>query len=108
MLTKGLTVALNNRAIESRREYHRDDEGIWHFVVAHGPVDAAPSHDDIITDLNPWQFMEHAPGNYTYLHASRGEIMDRLEKEGAPDYFIALRSLETIVHAHTDMLQPKP
>jgi hypothetical protein len=107
VLTKGLIDALNAREIEARREYHKTpNDDPWHFVVAHTKYDAEPTEDDIITDLNPWQFKKSVAGHYTYLHAPRGEVIERLQKEGAPDYFIALRGLSTIVHSHTDKLLP--
>jgi hypothetical protein len=107
VLTKGLHLTLRNQGIESRREFHRNHENIWHFIIAHTPQDAAPSNDDFITDLNPWQFMGRAPKHMSFLHASRSEVMERLEHFGAPDYYIALRGLDTIVHSHTDVIQPK-
>lgn len=105
VLSKGLWLALDARGIRSRRELHQDDEGLWHYVVAHTPLDAQPSEDDIVTDLNPWQFMDRPPLHYTYLHESRQDLMDRLASEGAPDYFVALRGLATVVMPHTDSLK---
>jgi hypothetical protein len=97
VLTKGLHIALSGRNLDARREFHQDEEGIWHYLIAHHPMDSLPRDDDIITDLNPWQFMQkNLSPNFTYLHGERGEIMDRLASEGAPDYFIALRGLATI------------
>lgn len=107
VLTRQLRGALDHRGIQTRREFHKLPlENVWHFVIAHSAIDTPPSDDDLITDLNPWQFMERAPAHYTFLHAPRGEVMERLRQEGAPDYFVALCGLETIVHAHTDMSHP--
>lgn len=104
VLTKGLSTALSLRGIEHRREYHETpDDDPFHFVIAHTPRDSDPSDSDLITDLNPWQFLPSASVHHTYIHAPRHELMQRLADAGAPDYFIALRGLETIVHAHTDM-----
>lgn len=108
VLSKGLWIALNSRKIESRREYHKTpNEAPWHFMIAHTPIDAEPSDDDLITDLNPWHYMNgRAPINYSYLHAPRGEVMERLRAEGAPEYIVALRGLSTIVRAHTEVAHP--
>ncbi len=101
ILSKGLHVSLTGRGIEARREYHEVDDGnVWHYVIAHTPEDAVPTEEDIITDLNPWQYMDSAPGHLTYLHGPRQEVMDILSKHDAPDYIIALRGLETVVEAH--------
>jgi hypothetical protein len=100
-------MTLRNQGIESRREFHRNTENIWHFVIAHAALDATPSYDDLVTDLNPWQFMNRAPEHMSFLHAPRSEVMERLEGYGAPDYYVALRGLDTIVHTHTDVMQPK-
>lgn len=109
VLTKELFEGLQHRRIQARREFHQlPDEMPWHFVIAHTPLDAEPTEDDIITDLNPWQFMNgKTPANYTYLHAPRGEVMERLQDEGAPEYIVALRGLSTIVHSHTEVMTPK-
>lgn len=103
ILTRGLQIALSHAGHEVSREYHESDDGkIWHYVIAHRKHDRAPSEDDIITDLNPWQYMRgNMSPDHTFLHGPREEIMDRLRKEGAPDYFVALRSLATIKYANT-------
>ena len=104
MLTKGLYIALTNQGFDIKREYHEDNDGIFHYVINHQPEAEAPREEDVITDLNPWQFMtDHLPSRvtHTYLHGTRQEVMERLEKEGAPDYFIALRGLATVTKAHT-------
>jgi hypothetical protein len=106
ILTKTLHIALQNRGIETRRELHRTEDGLWHFLVAHTPADAEPSEDDVVTDLNPWQFMESAPGHYTFIHDSRQAVMEKLAREGAPDYFISLRGLATIVKSHVEETMP--
>lgn len=108
VLSKGLWLCLDNRNIQSRREYHKlANDDPWHFVVAHTPLDAEPTEDDIITDLNPWQYMGTAiPPTYSYLHGPRGEVMERLQAEGAPDYIVALRGLSTIVRSHTTVAHP--
>ena len=104
VLTRALSTALTNRGINHRREYHETSgDDPFHFVIAHTPGEAEPSEADLITDLNPWQFLPMVPLGYTYIHAPRHEVMQQLAEAGAPDYFVALRGLETIVHAHTDM-----
>lgn len=101
VLSKGLYIALKNQGLETRRELHRDKE-VWHYLIAHSPETGEPTEQDIITDLNPWQFMEGEPDRtYTFLHGSREEVMDRLVREGAPDYFVALRGISTIQKAHS-------
>ncbi|MGK2896688.1 MAG: hypothetical protein ACSLEY_03765 [Candidatus Saccharimonadales bacterium] len=106
VLTKGLLIALESCGELARREFHTIDEGkIWHYVIAHMPIDVEPTDKDIITDLNPWQFMRDTRAGGTFLHGSRLEVMDRLYQAGAPDYFIALRGLSTIAQAHKVELQ---
>ena len=100
VLSKGLYLALKTRNLESRREYHRLDDDTWHYVVAHTPEDAVPTEDDIITDLNPWQYLGQRAGNLSYLHGTRQEVMDILRAHEAPDYIVSLRGLATVAKAH--------
>ena len=91
--------ALTNRGHVLRRELHQDENGNWHYLLAHTKEDADPTEHDLVTDLNPWQYTADAKVSGP-LHARRDEIMDRLRLEQAPEFFVALRGLETIVQTH--------
>lgn len=99
VLTRGLHNALHGRGLIARREYHSLEDGRWHYLIAHHDADTQPSDTDIITDLNPWQFM---PGrtNRTFLHGERREIQEMLRDTGAPEWFISLRGIATIAKTH--------
>jgi hypothetical protein len=114
-LTLGMLGILEANREPARREMHELGTGSWwHFVIAHGDVTAAPSDDDIITDLNPWQYnvegwesdQRIAAADEGYLHGPRGMVMERLAKAGAPEWFVGLRGLATITEAHTTELTP--
>jgi hypothetical protein len=79
--------------------------GIWHFLIAHAGPEAAPSEDDLVSDLNPWQFMPERPV-IGALHGPRAAVEKRLQLEGAPDWFISLRGLWTIRELHTNARKP--
>jgi hypothetical protein len=101
VLTQQLYGALYNRNEVARREHHElgPEDGRYHYLIAHEPEDQVPSDDDVITDLNPWQFMP----NYTasgYLHAPRSEVMQRLTDTGAPEWYVSLRGIQTIANQH--------
>lgn len=98
-LTFDLMTALHNRGVVVRRELHKDDAGNWHYLLAHSDIDSRPSKDDIVTDVNPWQWTDDTKYKGP-LHASREEVMDVLHDAGAPAFFIALRSLQTVVKSH--------
>lgn len=104
-MTRDLQMSLASRGIQSRRELHQTSDGLWHYVIAHTLEESNPTGSDTITDLNPWQFTgpHHETG---YLHARRDDILDILEKAGAPEWFISLRALSTIAKAHTMGLTP--
>lgn len=106
LLTSSLFGALDARLLTARREYHEHNPtDTWHFLIAHEPVSATPSADDLITDLNPWQFA-HYPIGRTYLHGTRGEVQEILRKAEAPEWFVCLRGIETIKQAHRLILAP--
>ena len=88
--------ALQRRDYSVRRELHQDESGNLHNLQAHGDE---PTERELLTDLNPWQYgpETNATG---LLHAPRDEVMARLRQERAPEFFVALRGLETIVAAH--------
>ncbi|MEO7363949.1 MAG: hypothetical protein ABIV43_00365 [Candidatus Saccharimonadales bacterium] len=88
----------------SRRELHQAN-GLWHYVVAHVAPEAEPTNDDLVTDPNPWQFGPSTPQT-GHLHLPRGVLMERLQSAGAPDWFIALRGIQTIAQAHTMQSNP--
>lgn len=91
--------ALQNRGHVLRRELHQDDGGNWHYLLAHTDEEAQPTDSDLVTDLNPWQYSVESRLTGP-LHAPRDEVMARLREEQAPEGFVALRALETIVNAH--------
>lgn len=103
-----LTLAVMNRIGREegallRRELHQNENGDWHYILAHEPTDAKPTNDDLMSDLNPWQWGGRGRG---LLHMQRGELMDFLSSRGAPDHFVALRAVETIVKAHDTRANP--
>lgn len=107
-LTRHALIAMEYRGIPVRRELHRDREN-WHYILAHTPEGTEPSDDDMITDFNPWQFYSLDRNRFTgigkgMLHMPRAELMHKLEAEGAPDFFVALRSIQTIVKSHEPKL----
>ena len=104
-LTRSLHEALVSRDLEARRELHHTPDGFWHYVIAHAPRDAEPSETDIITDLNPWQF-SGGKQRSGYLHTERSSVQEVLAAAEAPEWFISLRGIETIIEAHTDDLHP--
>ncbi|MBC7512233.1 hypothetical protein H7142_01055 [Candidatus Saccharibacteria bacterium] len=105
VLSKGLWIALKNRGIETRRERHEAENGDWHYLIAHAPVDAEPSDEDVITDLNPWQFMDRPPLNLGYLHGTRDKVTDIMESHGASQHARSLRLLSTLSIAHVVTMQ---
>jgi hypothetical protein len=95
-LSKDLVAALVTRDLSAQREYHElNDKSSWHFMVAHHDADTLPSDADIVTDLNPWQYMTQRTTD-TFLHGERGQVMDILRSRGAPDWFVSLRGIHTI------------
>ena len=103
LLTLHAFEALEFRGDAVRRELHEDGHGNWHYLLAHGPVDAEPTDSDLMSDMNPWQWRETGGG---ILHAPRDEVMEQLRAAGAPDFFVALRSLETITKSHDTLKNP--
>lgn len=103
-LTLLVMQALEYRGVETARELHRDSHGNWHYLLRHTAVDKAPTNEDLITDLNPWQWIGDFSKGKGPLHAPRSEVMQTLEESGAPDYFIALRSLTTVAKLHEPRL----
>lgn len=99
-MTYLIEAALRSRGHEVGRELHRDDSGNWHYLLRHTPTESTPTETDLITDLNPWQWAKGLSKGRGLLHAPRHEVMETLRDAGAPDYFIALRSLTTLVKAH--------
>lgn len=99
-MTYIMEAALRNRGHDVARELHRDDSGNWHYLIRHTAPDSLPTDADIITDLNPWQWAKGLSKGKGLLHAPRTEVIDTLREAGAPDFFVALRSLATIVKAH--------
>lgn len=103
LLTKYTANLLRNNGLPVLRELHGDSYGNWHFILNHEGPNTAPSDDNLITNLNPWQWGGSGTG---ILHGTRGEVMDALSKYGAPNHFIALRGLDTIIKHNTDKLNP--
>lgn len=107
VLSKGLWIALNNRGIETRRERHVAENGDWHYLLAHSAIDSEPSDHDIITDLNPWQFMPRPDSSLGHLHGTRAEVTGAMEARGASSHVRSLRLLSTLTLAHTVELMPR-
>lgn len=103
-LTLFVMQALECRGVEAARELHRDNHGNWHYLLRHTAIDNTPTSEDLITDLNPWQWARNFSKGKGLLHAPRSEVMQILEESGAPDYFIALRSLTTVAKTHEPQL----
>lgn len=105
-LTLNLYHALEGRSLPARRESHfiNQEEPLWHYVIAH-EMGSIPTDEDIITDLNPWQF-DAKNSHRTFLHGERGAVQEVLRHSGAPEWFISLRGLATIADTHTEKLMP--
>ena len=100
-LSKALWLALRQRDIQARREYHEAPNGDWHYLIAHASLDAEPHDDDIITDLNPWQFKNGSAPFNQFLHGPRQQVIAELEQGGASEHVRSLRALSTIAIAHS-------
>lgn len=100
-LSHTLQEVLSVRNISSRRERHHTGRTAWHFLIAASLPDTQPSETDMVVDLNPWRF-EGCPPQYTgYLFGTRQAVQDILHDAGAPDWYVSLRGIETIVEKHT-------
>ncbi len=98
-LTHDMMQALQHRGLPVQRELHEDEYGNWHYLLAHAGEGVVASDSDIVTDLNPWQWTTDRRHSGP-IHTTRGELYEILRDAGAPESFIALRSLETIVTRH--------
>lgn len=87
-----------------RRELHMTRSGLWHYVIAHTPIDSTPSDADVITDLTPWQYPESKRSGF--LHAERQSLQEALIAANAPEWLVSLRGLATIIEPHTEKLTP--
>lgn len=103
LLTYHVLRALEYREMEVRRELHMNENGSWHYILAHAHAEAEPTETDLMSDLNPWQGRDFSRG---MLHLPRAELMEQLRVSGANESFVALRSLSTIVRAHDTRLNP--
>jgi hypothetical protein len=104
-MTLDLLGHLQAGGMHIRRELHQTPTGLWHYVLAHAAVDAEPSKEDIITDLNPWNYDPGGAAFTGYLQGPRYKVEVSLRMAGAPEEHIALRGLSTLVAAHTDKLE---
>jgi hypothetical protein len=102
-LTLQVAQALGQRGILLRRELHMDANEQWHYVLAHQRPDAEPTEDDLLSSLNPWQWRSYGGG---ILHMPRAEMQETLVQAGAPESFVALHSLGTIVRPHDMRAHP--
>lgn len=106
-MTADMYAALSKVGLPCRREYHEATDGrlsFVQFVIVHALPDEAPSEEDAITDLNPWQ---RGPINCRgYLHGKRSIVRKTLASKGVWPVFCALRAVETIVVPHTTALMP--
>ncbi len=103
ILTYDVMEAMKHRSVLLRRELHQDEDGNWHYLLANEPRYCEPTDDDLVTDLNPWQWRTYGGG---ILHAPRAELMQALNEAGAPDTFVALRSMATITKIHDTRINP--
>lgn len=104
VLTYDVMKALQGRGMPVRRELHMDKaQQYWHYVLAHQPPNIEPAEDDLLSSLNPWQWRDYGGG---ILHMPRDQLMDVLREEGAPEFFVALHSVQTITRAHDDRQNP--
>jgi hypothetical protein len=90
--------ALDARNIECRRELHKVNDA-WHYVVATASPTEPPSQQDLIVDPNPWQF-EPTAKHSGFLYDSRINVQVKLGEAGAPEWFVGLRGIASIVEAH--------
>ncbi len=101
VLTRSFQLRAKANGILLRRELHRNEDGEWHYLIVHDDPESSPTEEDVITDLNPWQFsrgrIQEGP-----LHGPRHEVIDMLRTRGAWDRVLALRGLSTIVMPHDD------
>lgn len=102
-LTRYIARRLQAEGSPTQRELHADKCGNWHFVLNHEGPGKPPSDDDLITDFNPWQWGGSGTG---ILHLPRGEVIKTLSRNKAPNFFVALRGLSTIVERNTDRPNP--
>lgn len=98
LLTACVWQRLTNSGLVVNRELHQDENGNWHYLLRHAGSEQVPKENDIMSDLNPWQF-DGSKGS-GILHGPRSEIMDALASKEAPDFFVALRGLDTITALH--------
>lgn len=87
-----------------KRELHQDDMGNWHYMLKLGNTQDEPTESDTIADLNPWQF--NGKKGSGILYGARADIMDTLSQNNAPDFFVALRGIETITHENDTRTNP--
>lgn len=105
LLTLSLCSALNVLGYSQKRELHQDDKGNWHYLIVHAGLNELPTADDLVTDLNPWQF-EVTPRNSGYFHGERTNLESLLINSQAPEWFVSLRAIRTITQAHTTSKNP--
>lgn len=97
--------ALDNRGLECRRELHQTkDRQKWHFVIAHAGINEPPSQEDLVTDVNPWQFMDKPLTGF--LHDERFKVQMALSQAGAEPWYVGLRGIATRTQAHRPDLMP--
>lgn len=105
-LTLTLYGALVPRNLACRRELHLLPEypDNYHYLIAHAPAEEPSSDRDIVTDLNPWQFAGNNRSGH--LHDERHIVQEILTDAGAPDWFVAMRGVSSVVETHTISLNP--
>lgn len=105
VLTLSLYEGIRARKLPVRRELHQAENNLWHYVIVHAAENDQPRNDDLITDLNPWQY----ENNFKHsgpLHGPRYEVMNTLKSADAPPWFVALRGIGSITAPHTLLKTP--
>jgi hypothetical protein len=103
LLTTLLLGELRARHLPCKRELHETPDG-WHFIIVHELPGEEPSLNDLVTDLNPWQY---GPPNKTgHLFGPRQYVGSVLAAAGVPYPARRLRSMETITILHTTAPDP--
>jgi hypothetical protein len=99
-LTIDLAIKLWKLDLPHRRELHRlpEEPNYFHFVIAHSQDDPTPQ--DAITSMNPWGY-EDGDRFTGHLHGPRDWVRQVLHDAGAPEQFVAIHGIETIVKPHT-------
>ena len=103
-LTLDMWRIMDTAGVPARREFYYRD-GHLHFNIVHASPDALPSENDVITNLNPWQWTPDLVRT-GYLHGPRHEVIQALRVAGVDEKYIALQRAETAILPHCTFLLP--